>query len=249
MTRSQTEIDKIREASSIVAETLELVRQNIEPGVTTQVLDEMAEEYIRSRGARPAFKGYYGFPATLCISIDNEVVHGIPGDRKLQPGEIVSIDCGAEKNGYYGDHARTFAVGEIDDVRQRLLATTQTALEKGIAQAHDGNRLFDIGHAVQEYAESQGFSVVRQLVGHAIGTQLHEEPQVPNYGKAGTGPELQAGMVFAIEPMLNEGTYEIYTGDDGWTVFTADGKLSAHFEHTVLITENGPEILSRPVRE
>lgn len=247
MTRSSAEVEKIREASGIVAETLELVSKRITPGITTGELDEIAEDYIRSRSARPAFKGYYGFPATLCISIDNEVVHGIPGDRELQSGELVSIDCGAEKNGYYGDHARTFTVGEVDEMRQRLIGATSTALEKGIDQARNGNHLYDIGHAVQSYAESQGFSVVRQLVGHAIGTQLHEEPQVPNYGKAGTGPKLKAGMVFAIEPMLNEGTYEIYTGDDGWTVFTADGKLSAHFEHTVLISENGPEILSKPI--
>jgi len=247
MTRSTAEVEKIREASSIVAETLELVGQEIRAGMKTIELDEMAEDHIRSRGARPAFKGYYGFPATLCISINHEVVHGIPGERELNEGDIVSIDCGAEKNGYYGDHARTFAVGSIDGIREQLIDTTQEALSQGIQQASAGNHLYDIGHAVQQYAEQAGFSVVRQLVGHGIGTQLHEEPQVPNYGESGTGPKLKAGMVFAIEPMINEGTYEIYTGDDGWTVYTADGKLSAHFEHTVLVTENGPEVLSVPM--
>ena len=246
MTRSTAEVEKIREASNIVADTLQMVKDHLKPGVKTIDLDQMAEEYIRSRGAQPAFKGYYGFPATLCMSINNEVVHGIPSDRKLRDGDIVGIDCGAEKNGYYGDHAITFAVGKTDERVKRLLETTSKALAKGIDQAVPDNHLHDIGHAVQSCAEESGYGVVRQLVGHGIGTQLHEEPQVPNYGKAGTGPILQAGMVIAIEPMINEGSYEVYTGDDGWTVFTADGKLSAHFEHTVVITDNGPEILSLP---
>ncbi|MCF7803224.1 MAG: type I methionyl aminopeptidase [Candidatus Marinimicrobia bacterium] len=246
MTRSTTEIDKIREASQIVADTLQLVKEHLVPGAKTIDLDQMAEEHIRSRGARPAFKGYYGFPASLCMSINNEVVHGIPSERTLNEGDIVGIDCGAEKNGYYGDHAITFAVGDVNEKVKQLLEVTSNALMKGIEQAKAGNHLYDIGHAVQEYAENAGFSVVRQLVGHGIGTELHEEPQVPNYGKAGTGPELRAGMVMAIEPMINEGGYDVYTGDDGWTVYTSDGKLSAHFEHTVVISNNGPEILSVP---
>lgn len=246
MTRSTTEIEKIQEASNIVADTLQLVKEHLKPGAKTIDLDQMAEEYIRSRGARPAFKGYYGFPATLCMSINNEVVHGIPSERELHDGDIVGIDCGAEKDGYYGDHAMTFAVGNVNGSVRKLLETTSDALAKGIAQARPGNHLHDIGHAVQSYAEDAGFSVVRQLVGHGIGTQLHEEPQVPNYGKAETGPELKAGMVIAIEPMINEGSYDVYTGDDGWTVFTSDGKLSAHFEHTVVITNDGPQILSLP---
>ena len=246
MTRSTKEIEKIREASSIVADTLQMLRDKLQPGMKTSEIDALAEEYIRSRGARPAFKGYYGFPATLCISVNNEVVHGIPGDRTLEDGDIVGIDCGAEKDGYYGDHAITFAVGTRDPEKMKLLEITKESLNRGIAAARAGNHLYDIGYAVQTYAEEAGYSVVRQLVGHGIGTQLHEEPQVPNYGKKGTGMVLKSGMVLAIEPMINEGTYDVYTGDDGWTVYTADGKLSAHFEHTILITDGDPEILSLP---
>jgi len=229
-----------------VADTLQMLGSQIKSGITAMELDQLAEEYITSQGARPAFKGYYGFPATLCISLNDEVVHGIPNDRKLQDGDLVSIDCGAEKDGYYGDHAITFTIGSITDEQQRLVDVTRESLKKGIAQAVPGNHLYDIGHAVQEYAEAAGYGVVRQLVGHGIGTQLHEEPQVPNYGEAGTGPRLKPGMVIAIEPMITEGSYDIYTGDDGWTVYTADGKLAAHFEHTIVITDNGPEILSLP---
>ncbi len=246
MTRSRTEVEKIREASQIVADTLQMLEKHIQLGVTALELDQLAEEYITSRGARPAFKGYYGFPATLCISLNDEVVHGIPNERKLQSGDIVSVDCGAEKNGYYGDHAITYTIGDITDGQQRLVDVTRESLDIGIAQAVPGNHLYDIGHAVQEYAEAAGFGVVRELVGHGIGTQLHEQPQVPNYGEAGTGPVLKAGMVIAIEPMITEGSYEIYTGDDGWTVYTSDGKSAAHFEHTIAITDNGPEILSLP---
>jgi len=246
MTRSTAEIEKIRSSSAIVADTLQMLERHLQSGVKTRELDARAEDYIRSRGGHPAFKGYYGFPASLCISINNEVVHGIPGERELQSGDIVSIDCGVEKDGYYGDHARTFIIGIVDSRIQRLIDTTYQALLHGIEEARVGKRLYDIGHAVQMYAESQGFSVIRKLVGHGIGTQLHEEPQVPNYGKAGTGPPLESGMVIAIEPMINEGEYDVYTGDDGWTVFTSDGKLSAHFEHTVCITNNGPDILSLP---
>ncbi len=246
MTRSASEIEKIRESSQIVADTLQMLKEHLQPGVMTRELDALAEEFIESRGGRPAFKGYYGFPATLCISINDEVVHGIPGERKLVEGDIVSIDCGVEKNGYYGDHAISFTIGNIEETTQHLIDITKESLNRGIDQARAGNHLYDIGHAVQSYAEEAGFSVIRKLVGHGIGAKLHEEPQVPNYGKAGTGPLLKAGMVLAIEPMLNEGIYDVYTGDDGWTVYTKDGKLSAHFEHTVAITDNGPEILSRP---
>jgi len=229
-----------------VADTLQMVGSHIKSGVTAVELDQLAEDYITAQGARPAFKGYYGFPATLCISLNDEVVHGIPNERKLQDGDLVSVDCGAEKDGYYGDHAITFTVGSITEEQQRLVDVTRESLEKGIAQAVPGNHLYDIGHAVQEFAEAAGYGVVRQLVGHGIGTQLHEEPQVPNYGEAGTGPRLKPGMVIAIEPMITEGSYDIYTGDDGWTVYTADGKLAAHFEHTIVITDDGPEILSLP---
>lgn len=229
-----------------MADTLQMVGSHIKSGVTAVELDQLAEDYITAQGARPAFKGYYGFPATLCISLNDEVVHGIPNERKLQDGDLVSVDCGAEKDGYYGDHAITFTVGSITEEQQRLVDVTRESLEKGIAQAVPGNHLYDIGHAVQEFAEAAGYGVVRQLVGHGIGTQLHEEPQVPNYGEAGTGPRLKPGMVIAIEPMITEGSYDIYTGDDGWTVYTADGKLAAHFEHTIVITDDGPEILSLP---
>jgi len=246
MTRSRSEVEKIRKASQIVADTLQMVGSHIKSGVTAVELDQLAEDYITAQGARPAFKGYYGFPATLCISLNDEVVHGIPNERKLQDGDLVSVDCGAEKDGYYGDHAITFTVGSITEEQQRLVDVTRESLEKGIAQAVPGNHLYDIGHAVQEFAEAAGYGVVRQLVGHGIGTQLHEEPQVPNYGEAGTGPRLKPGMVIAIEPMITEGSYDIYTGDDGWTVYTADGKLAAHFEHTIVITDDGPEILSLP---
>lgn len=246
MTRSTAEIEKIRESGRIVADTLNMLEGHLRPGIKTIDLDALAEDFIRSRGGRPAFKGYYGFPATLCVSINNEVVHGIPGERELQPGDLVSVDCGVEKEGYYGDHAKTYTIGEVSSGIRKLIDVTRESLQQGIAMAKTGNHLYDIGHAVQEYAESQGFSVIRKLVGHGIGTQLHEEPQVPNYGKAGTGPVLKAGMVIAIEPMINEGDYNVYTGDDGWTVFTADGKLSAHFEHTIGITKDGPDILTLP---
>ncbi|MBD3275592.1 MAG: type I methionyl aminopeptidase [Candidatus Marinimicrobia bacterium] len=249
MTRSAAEIEKIGESSQIVADTLQMLKSHIQPGIKTGDLDALAEDFIKSRDGRPAFKGYYGFPATLCISLNDEVVHGIPGERELEDGDIVSIDCGVEKNGYYGDHAITFTVGSVNKKVQKLLDITKESLAKGIEQARAGNHLYDIGHAVQAYAEEAGFSVIRKLVGHGIGTKLHEEPQVPNYGKEGTGPLLRPGMVLAIEPMLNEGKYDVYTGDDGWTVYTKDGKLSAHFEHTVAITENGPRILSKPSNE
>jgi methionyl aminopeptidase len=214
------------------------------PGARVFDLDKMAEEFICSQGARPAFKGYMGFPSTLCVSIDHAVVHGIPGEEILSEGQIVGIDCGAELDGYFGDHAKSFAVGNIDTDKQLLLDVTRESLMKGIEQAKPGNYVGDIGNAVQAYAESHGFSVVRELVGHGIGTALHEEPQITNYGKANHGYKLRAGMCIAIEPMINAGVKEVYTAKDGWTILTKDGKASAHFEHTIAITEDGPKILS-----
>jgi methionyl aminopeptidase len=214
------------------------------PGARVFDLDKMAEDFILSQGARPAFKGYMGFPATLCVSIEDAVVHGIPGKEILTDGQIVGIDCGAELDGYYGDHAKSFAVGSINPDKQKLLTVTRESLMKGIEQAKPGNYVGDIGSAVQVHAERHGFSVVRELVGHGIGTELHEEPQIPNYGRAKQGYKLRAGMCIAIEPMINAGVKEVYTAQDGWTILTKDGKVSAHFEHTIAITENGPKILS-----
>lgn len=242
--RTEREINLIAESNKIVSETLDILNENIKPGIKTSDLDKLAEEFIISQGARPAFKGYMGFPATLCISIDDEVVHGIPNGKILKEGQIVSIDCGVEKNGYYGDSARTFAVGKIDSKKQNLLNVTKESLMRGIAAAKEGNYVSDIGNAVQMYVESHGYSVVRELVGHGIGTELHEEPQVPNYGKPKQGHRLQAGMCIAIEPMINAGKKETYTERDGWTVKTKDGSVSAHFEHTIAITKNGAKILS-----
>ena len=243
--RTRREIELIAESAQIVADTLDMLSTKVTSGVSLLELDAQAEEFIRSRNARPAFKGYMGFPATLCISVDDEVVHGIPSKSKLSEGQIVGIDCGAEKNGYYGDSARTFAVGNISDNNQDLMLTTEKALALGIEQAKPGNHVSDIGHAIQSFVEPKGFSIVRELVGHGIGTQLHEDPQVPNYGVPGMGDELKEGMCLAIEPMINCGRKEVYTAEDGWTIKTKDGHNSAHFEHTIAIRENGAEILSR----
>ena len=242
--RTEREINLIAESNKIVAETLDMLSGKIKPGVKTSDLDKLAEEFIISRGARPAFKGYMGFPSTLCISIDDEVVHGIPNSKVLKEGQIVSIDCGVEKKGYSGDSARTFAVGKIDSKKLDLMRVTKESLMRGIDAAKEGNYVSDIGYAVQTYVESHGYSVVRDLVGHGIGTELHEEPQVPNYGKPKQGHRLRTGMCIAIEPMINAGTKDIYTDSDGWTVKTKDGSASAHFEHTITITENGAKILS-----
>lgn len=244
-TRSDREISLIAQSCQIVADTLEMLSGHIKPGTTLKTLDQLAEDFILSRGARPAFKGYMGYPATLCISVNDVVVHGIPTEDTLKEGQIVGIDCGAELNGYYGDHARTFSVGKIDADKEKLMRVTKESLEKGIAQAIPGNFVGDIGNAVQNHAESNGFSVVRELVGHGIGTELHEEPQIPNYGSPKQGYQLKEGMVIAIEPMINKGEKEIFTGEDGWTVFTKDGQDSAHFEHTIAITNNGPVVLSQ----
>lgn len=242
--RTPREIELIAESCQIVADTLDMLTSHVKVGVDLLDLDGLAEDYIRSKGARPAFKGYMGFPATLCISIDDEVVHGIPAKRTLENGQIVGIDCGAEKKGYYGDSARTFAVGEIDVDKRKLMDVTKESLMKGIAEAKPGNHVSDIGHAIQKYVEAEGYSVVRELVGHGIGTALHEDPQVPNYGMPKQGPQLQEGMCLAIEPMINLGDKEIFTADDGWTIKTRDGQSSAHFEHTIAILKDGPKVLT-----
>lgn len=243
--RDRNEIEAIRESAMLVAKTLEMLGGHVRPGVSTAELDRLAEDFIRSQGARPAFKGYRGFPATICPSINDEVVHAIPGERRLKEGDVISIDVGVEKNGYFGDAARTFTVGEPTPEIRRLLDVTREALEKGIEQARAGKRVGDISHAIQSHVEKNGFSVVRELVGHGIGRAMHEEPNVPNYGPPDRGPRLMAGQVIAIEPMVNIGGPEVVTQPDGWTVVTKDGSLSAHFEHTVVVGEQGPEILSR----
>ncbi|MCF7885561.1 MAG: type I methionyl aminopeptidase [Candidatus Marinimicrobia bacterium] len=243
--RSEDEIEKIAESNKINYEALMMLKDYIEPGISTKKLDGIAEDYIRSRGAEPAFKGYKGFPATLCTSINNEIVHGIPSEeRVLVDGDLISIDVGVKKDSYYGDAAYTFTVGDVDKNVKKLLEVTQNSLYRGIEQAIEGNNLSDIGSEIQKYVESNGFSVVRDLVGHGIGRKLHEEPEVPNFGKAGKGPRLKKGMCLAIEPMVNAGDFRIKTLDDKWTVVTMDGTLSAHFEHTIAITDNGPLILA-----
>lgn len=234
----------MRRAGKIVGMALDMVAEAIGPGMTTSQLDMLVEDFIRSHGAIPAFKNYQGFPASACISIDSEVVHGIPGKRVLREGEIVSVDVGSIVDKFYGDSARTFPVGRISPEKARLLDCTQNALHAGIDKARKGNRLGQVSAAVQAVAESSGYGVVRQLVGHGIGRKMHEEPQVPNFGSPDEGPVLASGMVLAIEPMINMGTYDVKTMPDGWTVVTADGLPSAHFEHTVAITDNGPDILT-----
>jgi methionyl aminopeptidase len=244
--RSPQEIAKIRVSAQLAAATLQHIAPLLQPGVTTFELDRAAESYIRKHGGLPAFKGYRGFPATLCTSINAEVVHGIPSKkRRLAEGDIIGIDCGAIVDGYYGDHAITFAVGLITEDAQRLIDTTREALHVGIAQAKIGNYLSDISHAIQVFAEQRGYSVVKVFVGHGIGTALHEEPQVPNFGPPRRGPRLRAGMVLALEPMVNIGSSEVQILQDNWTVITVDGRLSAHFEHTITVAEHGGIILSQ----
>lgn len=245
--RSQREIERIHDSSQVVYETLRSLEDYIKAGSTGKELDQLAEEFIRSQGFVPAFKGYMGYPASLCISVNDEVVHGIPNCREFQDGDIVSIDCGVVKDGYYGDSAWTFAVGQIDSETKKLLEVTESSLYIGIQQAIEGNHISDIGHSIQDYVEEFGFSVVRELVGHGIGTQLHEDPQIPNFGNPGYGVELKTGMCLAVEPMVNLGDKAIYTKVDGWTVCTRDGKPSAHFEHTIVVTKNGAKILSNEV--
>ncbi len=245
--RSPQEIAKIQISAQLAAATLQHITPMIQPGVTTAELDRVAETYIRKCGGLPAFKGYRGFPATLCTSINSEVVHGIPSKkRKLIEGDIVGIDCGAIVDGYYGDHAITFAVDPITEEALQLIDTTREALYVGIAQAKIGNYLSDISHAIQVFAEQRRYSVVKVFVGHGIGTALHEEPQVPNFGPPRRGPRLRPGMVLALEPMVNVGTSDVQILQDNWTVVTVDGRLSAHFEHTITVAEHGGIILSYP---
>ncbi|TMK53878.1 MAG: type I methionyl aminopeptidase [Actinobacteria bacterium] len=244
MRKRAEELEKMRRAGRVVGETLQILQAAVKPGVTTQELDEIAEREIRARGAVPSFKGYRGFPATICTSINSEIVHGIPGQRALKAGDLIKLDCGAIVEGYHGDSAVTVPVGEVSQEALKLIETTDRSLQAGIAEAKAGNRIHDIGAAVQTTAEGAGFSVVREYVGHGIGRALHEDPPVPNYGKPGTGLKLEPGLVIAIEPMVNIGTFETRLLPDGWTVVTADGALSAHFEHTIAITENGPEVLT-----
>ncbi|HHX96958.1 MAG TPA: type I methionyl aminopeptidase [Clostridia bacterium] len=243
--KSQRELQFMYAAGQVVAEAHRKIAQVIKPGITTLELNHIAEEFILSKGARPTFKGYNGFPKSICTSLNEEVVHGIPSLRELKDGDIISIDIGATLNGYVGDAAVTLPVGEIDDEAQKLLAVGKKALEVGINQAVIGNRLSDISHAIQTYVESNGFSVVREFVGHGVGQRMHEDPQIPNFGPPGRGPRLRAGMTLAIEPMVNVGTFEVQTLTDNWTVVTKDGKRSAHFEHSIAITEEGPWILTK----
>lgn len=244
--KTPAQIAQMKEAGEIVWQAHQELAKVIRPGITTGELDQLAESLIRKAGAEPTFKGYYGYPASICASVNNEVVHGIPSERKLQEGDIVSIDLGATYKGWVGDSAFTHPVGNVDPETARLLDVTRVALEKGIAQAYPGNRLGDVGHAIQMHVENNGFNVVRDFVGHGVGHKMHEDPQVPNYGPAGTRDRLRTGMVIAIEPMVNAGTWKVRVLPDGWTTITTDGKNSAHFEHTVAITDDGPLILTKP---
>ncbi|MFQ5568790.1 MAG: type I methionyl aminopeptidase [Rhodothermales bacterium] len=247
--KSQREIDHLRASADLVGRTLAEVARHIRPGVTTAKLDQVAEAFIRSHGAEPAFKGYQvgqldPFPGTLCTSVGDVIVHGIPGDHVLQDGDLVSVDCGVLLNGYYGDSAFTFAVGEISDETAQLCRTTYESLHQGIEKAVHGNRIGDISHAVQVHCEAQGYGVVRDLVGHGIGRELHEKPQVPNFGRRGSGRKLKEGMTLCIEPMINRGTYRIRVDADGWTIRTADGLPSAHYEHMIVVRRGQAEVLS-----
>ena len=242
--RSTAEIARLRAANQLVARVLAQLAGAVAEGVTTADLDAMAERLVRAAGAEPAFKGYRGYPATLCASVNDEVVHGIPAQRALAGGDIISLDMGVKLDGFYGDSAVTVPVGQVSEDVQRLLRVTQESLQKGIAQVRLGGRVSDIGHAIQEHVEAAGFSVVREFVGHGIGAQLHEEPQIANYGEPGRGPRLAEGMVLAIEPMVNMGKPAVKVLRDGWTAVTRDGSLSAHFEHTVAVTKDGPLVLT-----
>ena len=243
--KSREEVEKLRSANRIVAEVMARMGELIAPGVTTGELDRVAEEHIRAKGAKPAFPTVPGYHHTLCVSINEEVVHGIPGKRSLKAGDIVSIDCGVLLDGFFGDHAWTFGVGEISAEARKLLDSSEKALDRGIEASVVDNRLYDISAAIEAVAAEGGFSVVREYVGHGIGRELHEEPQVPNFGTAGTGMKLRRGLCLALEPMLNMGTSDVEVLEDGWTVVTKDRELSAHFEHSIAIMEEGPEILSR----
>lgn len=242
--KNDKEIDLMRKAGRTLAEALLLVESKVKPGITTAELDRIAEEFITKQGGKPSFKGLYGFPSALCISINEQVVHGFPSSYKLQEGDIVSIDCGVFLDGFHSDAARTFPVGEISEISKKLIDVTEKSFFKGIEKAVEGNKLTDISYEIQSYVEQNGFSVVRDYVGHGIGKAVHEDPEVPNFGRPGRGPRLSSGMVLAIEPMVNIGTWRVKTLDDDWTVVTADGMKSAHYENTVAILPNGPEILT-----
>ncbi len=242
--KTPAQIERIRQSALLVSKTLGMLARELKPGVTGLYLDRLAEEYIRDHGGIPGFKGLYDFPNTLCISPNDQVVHGIPTDKPFREGDIVSIDCGVLMNGYYGDHAFTFAVGEIEPETRQLLEETKNALYKGIEQMCAGRRVGDISHAIQQHAESFGYGVVRELVGHGLGRKMHEDPPVPNYGRRGSGKKIKEGLVLAIEPMINRGTPRIVQYPDGWTIKTADGQPSAHFEHDVAVVNGKPEILS-----
>lgn len=242
--KTREEIERIRQSSLLVSKALAESAKHIRPGVTTLELDKIVDEFIRDHGGIPAFLGYRGFPNSACISVNEVVVHGIPGTQHLNEGDIVTMDVGVVMNGYYGDSAYTFAVGEISDEKKRLIQITKESLELGVQQARPGKRIGDIASAIQEYVEKNGYSVVRELVGHGVGKKLHEDPEVPNYGKKGVGPKLMEGLVIAIEPMVNMGKKAVVQANDGWTIFAEDLKPSAHFEHTVAITKNGPERLT-----
>ena len=243
--KNNSEIEKLYRAGQVVKNTLFLMEDNISPGIKTLELDALAEEYILSQNCIPGFKGMYDYPCTLCVSINDEVVHGLPSNRILNEGDIVSIDVGSIYDGFYGDHAKTFCVGKVSKDALKLVDITKQSLDIGIKEAKIGNRIGDIGYAIQSFVEKNGYSVVRELVGHGIGQNLHEEPQVPNYGMANTGPLIEAGMCIAIEPMVNIGTYEVFVKDDKWTYCTKDGKLSAHFEHSIAVTNEGTKILTK----
>jgi methionyl aminopeptidase len=242
--KTHEEIECIRKSSLLVSRTLAEVGKHIKPGVSTIELDKIGEEFIRDHGGYPAFLGYRGFPKSLCISVNEHVVHGIPGTYVMNEGDIVSVDCGVLLDKFYGDSAFTFAVGEITDERKQLLKVTRESLNLGVQQARVGKRIGDIAFAIQNYVEQHGFSVVRELVGHGVGKKLHEDPEVPNYGKRGGGPKLVEGLVIAIEPMVNMGKKNVLQAEDGWTIYTEDRKPSAHFEHTVAVTKDGPDILT-----
>ncbi len=245
--KTSDEIEAMRRSGKVLAATLDYLESMAQPGITSGDLDRKAETFIRDHGGVPSFKGYNGFPGSICTSFNEQVVHGIPGERKLKAGDLLGIDCGVILDGYHSDMAKSFYIGgEPPPHIEKLMKATRNGLFKGIEQMRAGNKLGDISNAVQKEAESKGFSVVRALVGHGIGTEMHEEPQVPNFGQAGTGPILREGLTIAIEPMINVGTYKVKTLPDGWTVVTTDGKLSCHFEHTVAVTADGPEILTLP---
>ncbi len=238
------QLEMMRDAAQVVSRTLGLMAKEVKPGVTTKYLDKIAEEYIRSQGALPGFLGLYGFPNTLCMSPNAQVVHGIPNDRPLEEGDIISIDCGSIKHGFYGDHAYTFEVGEVSPEVKKLLQVTKESLYVGIRQFRRGNRVGDVGYAIQKYCVAHGYGVVRELVGHGVGRKMHEDPEMPNYGKRGDGKKFKDGMVVAIEPMINMGTHRTKHLKDGWTILTADGKPSAHFEHDVALVDGKPRLLS-----